>query len=639
VPGDIIADVDLRRTIDMAIDQVTERLAEAVRAQTLFVQGVWISAVSGNLLPGMSRPVQDELYAATISDAASLQYPFDGDPFHGRVLAVDGSLALRHERGFPTFDMKCIANKRARVLTDQGWRRIDSIEAGDFVLSHDGAFHRVARAWKEPLGLGAETLAISTVRAPRDLIVTPNHPMLRNGEWVAADALRPGDRVACLGRACKGCGGTARWLNDYCSRSCKTASLNRAHAVEGSHPMQSDRNRTRQARWASDLVARLVTEGRHLSTNPAIAAKVAATVTAKLEAGTHPFQREDNQTLAAEALGKVSRGFNKPEMALAGALTSLGLPGLVRQFRWARPVATKLGGPRYYFFDFAFPEHRIAVEVNGARWHTDEQDRTKKAEVEGEEWRYLSLPALDVLRHPGDAADRVAAHVANHEGGWRMAETVVTRVARRVVGKHSCEQHRFNLTVEDTGTFVVEGLIVHNSGLLRGPNSRVAKDGKSRYNTVPFGHSAPGRGAVGQKGAVMPQDIYALAKRLPHGGRLKLPGELSGWGTRSKVPAGVNAEWNRRQSFIGRFLRTPPMTAPYTHKTGHYEGMVRTGRKGHTSYMTFRRVSSNSSPNSWIHPGREPNPILAAVRAYCEPLVVAALEQAARDLDASGGLS
>lgn len=277
--GDIIADVDLRRTIDMAVDQVTERLAEAVREQTLFIQSVWVSAVSGNLLPGMSRPVHDERYAATISDAASLQYPFDGDPFHGKIVALNGDVALRHEHGVPSFDMK--------------------------------------------------------------------------------------------------------------------------------------------------------------------------------------------------------------------------------------------------------------------------------------------------------------------------------------------------------------------PSLLRGPNSRVAKDGKGRFNTVPFVHTVPG--TVGVKGREMPAEIYALAKGLAYGGRLKLPGELAGWGMRSKVPAGVNAEWNRRQSWIGRFLRTPPMTAPYTHKTGHYEGMVRVGRKGHSSYMTFRRVSSNSSPNSWIHPGREPNPILAAVKAYCEPLVVAALEQAARDLDAGGG--
>jgi hypothetical protein len=29
--------------------------------------------------------------------------------------------------------------------------------------------------------------------------------------------------------------------------------------------------------------------------------------------------------------------------------------------------------------------------------------------------------------------------------------------------------------------------------------------------------------------------------------------------------------------------------------------------------MTFRRVSSNSSPNSWIHPGIEPKPITRAI--------------------------
>jgi hypothetical protein len=59
------------------------------------------------------------------------------------------------------------------------------------------------------------------------------------------------------------------------------------------------------------------------------------------------------------------------------------------------------------------------------------------------------------------------------------------------------------------------------------------------------------------------------------------------------------------------------------------------GYQNSTQYNTFRVVSTQrtvptkgggsktvgSSPNSWIHPGLSPNPVMAAVYAYCIPQV------------------
>lgn len=160
-------------------------------------------------------------------------------------------------------------------------------------------------------------------------------------------------------------------------------------------------------------------------------------------------------------------------------------------------------------------------------------------------------------------------------------------------------------------------------GLLAGPHARMGKHGM--YNTVPFTHSTPG--SEGQKGAPMPEDVYAQAKHLGRGQRLR------GMGDRGKVgknPFVVNAEARVRG------LREP-MSAPYVHKTSPFESMVRIHQKGHTSYMTFRRVSQawvdedgnrhGSDPNSWVHPGLSPNPVMASVAAYVEPIVRAALQR------------
>ena len=150
----------------------------------------------------------------------------------------------------------------------------------------------------------------------------------------------------------------------------------------------------------------------------------------------------------------------------------------------------------------------------------------------------------------------------------------------------------FSGRVLSTDSRIVEGIeqgygsFDMKPGLLTGPASRVGKSGQ-RYVTVPMSHSTPG--STGQKGPPMPQEIYNQARRLGPGERL---GTLGGYGRRSKLPAGVNAEAIRRQ-------RPPPMAHAYTWQFSPYAGMARIGRQGQRGYITYRRISE-----AWIDPRR-----------------------------------
>jgi hypothetical protein len=64
------------------------------------------------------------------------------------------------------------------------------------------------------------------------------------------------------------------------------------------------------------------------------------------------------------------------------------------------------------------------------------------------------------------------------------------------------------------------------------------------------------------------------------------------------------------------------MFSPYTWKSSPYQGMVRSHRAGHTTYNTFRVVSSKSDALSWIHPGQAPNPVIQAVLDHVASEVV-----------------
>src|SRR5262245_13412625 len=78
-----------------------------LRQQMLRVQSEWIRAVSGNVLPGMTKAIHDDTYAARLATPEALEFPFDtAGPFQGTVVMLDEKLAQRYEEGYPTFDMK-----------------------------------------------------------------------------------------------------------------------------------------------------------------------------------------------------------------------------------------------------------------------------------------------------------------------------------------------------------------------------------------------------------------------------------------------------------------------------------------------------------------------------------------------------
>lgn len=160
-------------------------------------------------------------------------------------------------------------------------------------------------------------------------------------------------------------------------------------------------------------------------------------------------------------------------------------------------------------------------------------------------------------------------------------------------------------------------------GLLAGPNAKMGKSG--RFNTVPFRHGTPG--TTGKRvGTPMPitglsakdkpvSAIYVAARKLSPslegsggktiwGGRT---GDFGGYGIQTQLPVKG-----------GR-------PGAYTFKASPYAGMVKTaktyGKATQNQYTTFRRVSENSNPNSWWHPGLQAKHLAERVRIYLTGLI------------------
>lgn len=189
-------------------------------------------------------------------------------------------------------------------------------------------------------------------------------------------------------------------------------------------------------------------------------------------------------------------------------------------------------------------------------------------------------------------------------------------------------------------------------GLLSGPNAKMGLN--TRYNTVPFRHGVPRKGAAGGHFQTMPQEIYKIVRsnKPKHGGRVFVVQDAadksksflvkkSKGGFKSHLTADMNSSVKtgiisrgHRLSGTGDFHRQGKVIFPkagvqgqghvkkYTWKTGKFEGLVKfskqydKGRGG--QYMTFRRVSDRSDPSSWYHPGFARIPIMFLLSQYID---------------------
>jgi hypothetical protein len=153
------------------------------------------------------------------------------------------------------------------------------------------------------------------------------------------------------------------------------------------------------------------------------------------------------------------------------------------------------------------------------------------------------------------------------------------------------------------GNTIEEGIKPYDmkEGLLTSPKAKFGKNG-SLYITVAFRHGTPNTTTM----ASMPKAVYKDAKKL---GYSRVNGVLGG------NSMGVTYSWGGKLKNNPEGQRTK-LVGPgkhYTWKTGLYSGMVRMGKGKQTQYLTFRRISTKSDPNSWQFPGVAPRPIRQAV--------------------------
>lgn len=114
------------------------------------------------------------------------------------------------------------------------------------------------------------------------------------------------------------------------------------------------------------------------------------------------------------------------------------------------------------------------------------------------------------------------------------------------------------------------------------------------YLTIPFRIGTPGIVADSSIfSSIMPNEVYKVVLK-----------ELEGDSKRSLSVSELPEEFRIkgiRPEVINKV--TQQVFPVYQHKNSIYEGMRKSDEEHHGHYVTFRRVSDLSDPNSWIHSG------------------------------------
>ena len=133
--------------------------------------------------------------------------------------------------------------------------------------------------------------------------------------------------------------------------------------------------------------------------------------------------------------------------------------------------------------------------------------------------------------------------------------------------------------------------------LLAGPNAKTGKDG-SRFNTVPFRFATPNaNGTSSAFSAKLPKPVYKAI--------LKKPQNISMYGGGMRSQGIKDSEIPKSYSEPKKNKITYNEKSGYDYKSSIFQGATRIKDPvtNQNKIMSFRRVSENSDPNAFIHPG------------------------------------
>lgn len=175
-------------------------------------------------------------------------------------------------------------------------------------------------------------------------------------------------------------------------------------------------------------------------------------------------QREWHQEKVIEGIAKYRRNLHKKFIRKGAGQTKieLKLANLLDNIGIKYTSEYNIGK---YIVDFALPELYIAIEADGDYWHKtrQEQDAFRQKKIEDKGWTVLRFSESEINNKIELVEDELRRVICNHTGQYNTMELEVCSIKKYKV---KSPRMLYNLSVEDDESYIVNGFVVHNCGLL-----------------------------------------------------------------------------------------------------------------------------------------------------------------------------
>lgn len=430
----------------------TERYADAQRAARAFTiarteliaalnhgqQALWAEAVAQGAI---QTDEFEQVWIVTEDDRLDAEIC---EPLADATAAIGGLFPGGIDA--PPAHPNCLVHGRTPIYTSEGWRPIKDIAVGDLVLTHRGRFKKVVQIHRHTSQEPTVKLWLHNRR--HKLSLTANHPVLVSwgrGKWVNAGSLRVGDKVKMLSKPCALCG-KPTLEGEYCGNSCATRGAKK---------------------WlkANEGCRRRVLDGVFV------------------------LQRPETKVLANRAIASRNYSGSWLERKVGNALRRLGLEP-IRSYPIPKTTLDSKGRRRHWFVDYAFPDLKIAIEVDGSHWHSSpeakDRDGRRQADIEAQGWTVLRFSDVQINADINACAEEVARIANNHAQGFSFGSFDVVDV--KTIAR-SQPYPTYNLSVEDDESYVAKKVVVHNCRCAVGLQATSAK--AARVPTIEIHNHLP----------------------------------------------------------------------------------------------------------------------------------------------------
>jgi len=390
--------------------------------------------------------------------------------------------------------VKCFVDPNVEIYTSKGPKKICDILVGDIVLSHKGKFSKVIWVRPHEKMLRGEKLVKIKYRisfnskCTKSVVVTPEHPFLVGGKWVAARNIKPGDGLRVLAKGCLNCGNNIPSCSriDFCDRSCSAAysNKNRSWSQESLDKKSKSMkelyrsgvlDRSSIARRANDKTREEVSKG-----------------TFHLQKGnrtfTHPWKGLDKYSdeRIKEATEKSYRTNKKP--GLFSRLPEIGRRALDGYYsnhdRIIRPknkgtkiesimawALRKCGFSDFkqnkyiqgYYPDILFEDDRVIVECDGVFWHSRENskkgDQRRDSILSGLGFTVLHFTDEEIKKDVFACVGEVSRVLRNHRREYSFVDVEVVSVKEVT---NYVTKRLYNFGVEGDESYIANSVVSHN---------------------------------------------------------------------------------------------------------------------------------------------------------------------------------